>query len=218
MSPPGRREATGPVSAAAKAVVVAGPILGEEATRTFPPLPGTLAEGKWVATQFRNAVLRNGREATLRSVERERPSTEVFHFSGHGFSNGGNGGILLSPNEGDAGEAGVLDSSTVANQDWSRCRLAVLSACSTGTGEAGASVNPESLVRGFLWAGVSRVVVSRWNVDTETGTRFMNRFYTDLLSGTNAAAAMHGAAQRVLEDKATSHPYYWAGFQSFGAR
>ncbi|HTS66125.1 MAG TPA: CHAT domain-containing protein [Candidatus Acidoferrales bacterium] len=213
-----QRETAGPVTAGAKTLVVASPVLSEEATKTFPPLPGTMLEGQSIQKLFRNSVLLTGREATLDAVERFRPGTELFHFSGHGFSNGGNGGLLLSPDSNDSGGAGVLDSSTMASQDWTRCRLAVLSACSTGTGEAGASVNPESLVRGFLWAGVARVVVSRWNLDTATGTRFMDQFYTNLLSGTDVAVALQGAAKRVRENGATSHPYYWAGFQSFGAR
>jgi CHAT domain-containing protein len=167
---------------------------------------------------LRGSVLLTGAQATLRAVEEHRPGIELFHFAGHGFSNASNGGLLLSPDENDAEEAGVLDGARLAQQDWSRCRLAVLSACSTGTGEANGPVNPESLVRGLLWAGVARVVASRWNLDTQSGVVFMDRFYTALLSGTDAAAALQVAARRLREDPATSHPYYWAGFQSFGTR
>jgi len=66
--------------------------------------------------------------------------------------------------------------------------------------------------------GVARVVASRWNLDTQSGAVFMDRFYTALLSGTDAAAALQLAARRLREDPATSHPYFWAGFQSFGTR
>jgi len=111
-----------------------------------------------------------------------------------------------------------LDGARMAQQDWSRCRLAVLSACSTGTGEARGPVNPESLVRGLLWAGAARVVASRWNADTQNGALFMDEFYTGLLSGKDVAAALQLAARRFRQDPATSHPYFWAGFQSFGTR
>lgn len=212
------RAAVGPVRAGARALVVASPTLGAEMAKTFPPLAGTVREGQSVAARFHRAVLLAGNEATLRALERHRPDTELFHFAGHGFSNAGNGGLLLSPDETVAGGAGVLDGTRMANQDWSRCRLAVLSACSTGTGETSGPVNPESLVRGLLWAGVARVVASRWNVDTETGVPFMDEFYTGLLSGDDTAAALQHAAQRIRGNKSTSHPYFWAGFQSFGAR
>ena len=213
-----QRAAVGPVSAGVKALVVASPALGDEATKTFPPLSGTMREGRSVAARFQNPVLLAGKAATLRAVERYRAETGLFHFAGHGFSNAGNGGLLLSPDEGDPEEAGVLDGARMARQDWSRCRLAVLSACSTGTGEAKGPVNPESLVRGLLWAGVARVVASRWNLDTGSGVLFMDQFYTGLLSGKDAAEALQLAARRLRENQATSHPYFWAGFQSFGTR
>jgi len=213
-----RRTAVSPVSGGVRALVVASPSLGDEAAKTFPPLAGTMGEGRSVAARFQNAVLLAGKAATLGAVERNRPDAGLFHFAGHGFSNAGNGGLLLSPDEGDSGGAGVLDGARMAQQDWSRCRLAVLSACSTGTGEGKGPVNPESLVRGLLWAGVARVVASRWNMDTESGALFMDQFYAGLLSGKDAAAALQLAARRLREDQATSHPYFWAGFQNFGAR
>jgi CHAT domain-containing protein len=213
-----RRAAAASVQSNAHALVVADPWLGGEMTKAFPPLPGTLREGRSVAGQFANSVLLSGREATLSAVEQHRPRAEVFHFAGHGFSNAGNGGLLLSPVGAIGGGAAVLGGTAMAQQDWGRCRLAVLSACSTGTGEARGPVNPESLVRGLLWAGVARVVASRWNMDTQAGVPFMDSFYASLLSGEDTAAALQHAAQRLRQDGATSHPYYWAGFQSFGAR
>jgi CHAT domain-containing protein len=212
------REAAGPITADLTALVVASPTLGEEAARAFPPLPGTMSEGLAVARRFPGSVLLTDDHATLAAVEQHRRDTGLFHFAGHGFSNAGNGGLLLSPDDRTSGGAGVLEGNRLANQDWSRCRLAVLSACSTGTGETKGPVNPESLVRGLLWAGVARVVASRWNMDSGTGVPFMDQFYTVLLSGNSVAAALQRAAQRVRENKETSHPYFWAGFQSFGTR
>jgi CHAT domain-containing protein len=151
-------------------------------------------------------------------LERNRPGTELFHFAGHGFSNATNGGLLLAPEESGSDEAGVLDGKRLAHQDWSRCRLAVLSACSTGTGEGRGPVNPESLVRNLLWAGVARVVAARWNVDAETDVLLMDQFYEALLSGSGVARSLQQAARRLRENSATSHPYYWAAFQNFGTR
>jgi CHAT domain-containing protein len=212
------RAAAGPPVAGAKALVVADPRLGENMTRAFPVLPEALREGQSIAARFPGSVLLTGEQATLAALEQHRPDTEVFHFAGHGFSNAGNGGLLLSPPSGVGEEAGVLDGSAMAQQDWSRCRLAVLSACSTGTGETRGPVNPESLVRSLLWSGVARVVASRWNTDSETGVQFMNEFYTSLLGGQEVAVALQHAAKRLRGNEATSHPYYWAAFQSFGTR
>ena len=204
--------------ATGKVVVVAGPTLGTQMSRTFPPLPQTLREGTSVAARFAGSVLLTRAEATLAAVERNRPETELFHFAGHGFSNATNGGLLLAPDEGSSEEAGVLDGKRLGHQDWSRCRLAVLSACSTGTGEVRGPVNPESLVRNLLWAGVARVVAARWNVDAETDVLLMDQFYEALLSGSDVARSLQQAARRLRENSATSHPYYWAAFQNFGTR
>jgi CHAT domain-containing protein len=212
------RATAAPIESKARALVVADPTLGREMARAFPPLPGTMREGQAVAERFPGSLLLSGREATLSAIEQHRAGAEVFHFAGHGFSNAGNGGLLLSTGADKNGGAGVLDGRTMAQQDWSRCRLAVLSACSAGTGEARGTVNPESLVRSLLWAGVARVVASRWNMDTQAGVPFMDQFYTSLISGEETPEALQHAAQRLRRDGATSHPYYWAGFQSFGTR
>jgi CHAT domain-containing protein len=200
------------------ALVVAAPALGTQMSRTFPPLPQTLREGRSVAARFENSVLLTRVQATLRALEHNRPQAELFHFAGHGFSNATNGGLLLAPEENGSDEAGVLDGKRLEHQDWGRCRLAVLSACSTGTGEVRGPVNPESLVRNLLWAGVARVVATRWNVDAETGVLLMDQFYDALLSGSDAARSLQQAARRLRENNATSHPYYWAAFQNFGTR
>jgi len=200
-----------------KALVIAEPTLGNQMSRTFPPLPQSLREGDAVAARFSGSVLLTHKGATLSALERHRPEADLFHFAGHGFSNATNGGLLLAPEEGGSEEAGVLDGKRLGHQDWSRCRLAVLSACSTGTGEVRGPVNPESLVRNLLWAGVARVVATRWNVDTETSALLMDRFYDNVLTGWNVSRSLQEAARRVRQNKATSHPYYWAAFQSFGA-
>jgi CHAT domain-containing protein len=213
-----RRAVSGPVLAAGKVLVVADPALGAEMSRAFPRLVQTMREGAAIAARFQRTVLLTREEATLAALQQHRPRTELLHFAGHGFSNAGNGGLLLAPGENDSGEAGVLDGRLLASEDWSRCRLAVLSACSTGTGESRGPVNPESLVRSMLWAGIARVVATRWNVDAEASVLFMDRFYDALLSGAGVTAALQRAALRLRENQATNHPYYWAGFQSFGTR
>lgn len=209
------RARSGPINSSARALIAVNPSLGQDLKRAFPPLVQATREGNAVAEQFPNKVLLTGRDVTLAAVKRHLPDAELFHFAGHGFSNAGNGGLLLS--SGGSG-AGVLDGAGMEQQDWSRCRLAVLSACSAGTGETHGPVNPESLVRGLLWAGVARVVATRWNMDSDTGEKFIGRFYAGLLSGEDVARALQNAGAALRHDPTTSHPYFWAGFQTFGAR
>jgi CHAT domain-containing protein/predicted negative regulator of RcsB-dependent stress response len=215
-----RRARSGALNSRSRALIAASPSLGQDMERAFPPLVQALREGESVRARFHNSVVLKREQATLAAVEQHRPGAELFHFAGHGFSNAGNGGLLLAPGENGVGRVAVLDGTSLAQQDWSRCRLAVLSACSTGTGEAQTrgAVNPESLVRRLLWAGVGGVVATRWNMDSETGEKFIERFYTGLLSGQEVARALQEAGTVLRDDPATSHPYFWAGFQSFGTR
>lgn len=213
-----RRSTAATVTDASQALVVAKPALGAQMQRAFPPLIRALEEGRAVSSHFRRHALLTGEEATWPAVDRLRGSAEVFHFAGHGFSNSGDGGLLLAPTGGSALGADILHGGRLAGQDWSRCRLAILSACSTGTGETGGPVNPESLVRGFLWAGVPRVVATRWQADAETSAALMQDFYSAILSGSGAAQALQRSASAVRSRSGTAHPYFWAGFQLFGSR
>jgi CHAT domain-containing protein len=213
-----RRAAAAPLGADSQVLVIANPMLGEDMRRAFPPLLQTEREGKAVAALFPRSTVLTGKAATPAAVERYRSQTELLHFAGHGFSHAGNGGLLLAPAEEGALGVEVMDGKRLAGKDWSRCLLAVLSACSTGTGEARGPTNPESLVRRMLWAGVARVVASRWNIDAETSGSLMASFYAALRSGFDVPAALRQSSNHVRAQRATSHPYYWAGFQTFGSR
>jgi CHAT domain-containing protein len=211
-----RRAASGSVNRNTTALIIANPTLGEDMTRTFPPLPGARREGEAVGEFFNRKVVLTERKATIEAMKQSLSGAELLHFAGHGFSNAGNGGLLLSPGEDSTEGAGVLSGLGVAEQNWKACRLAVLSACSAGTGEAHGAVNPESLVRGLLWGGVKRVVASRWNM--QDTSLLMDKFYRELLSGRDTATALQYAERQLREEQKTSHPYYWAGFQNFGTR
>jgi CHAT domain-containing protein len=61
-------------------------------------------------------------------------------------------------------------------------------------------------------------VATRWNVDAESSVAFMDRFYDALIFGDSVAASLQRAGQVIRKSERTSHPYFWAGFQSFGTR
>jgi CHAT domain-containing protein len=213
-----RRAGRPAVGAGSRALIVVDPVLGADAARAFPPLPHARREGELVAARFQHSMVLAGERATLAAIEQRRPHAGVLHFAGHGFAHAGNGGLLLA--SGDSSTIGweVLDGKRLGGQDWTHCRLAVLSACSAGTGEARGPVNPESLVRRLLWAGIARVVASRWRIDSRTALELMEEFYSGLLSGLDTPAALRRSGGRIRDREATRHPYYWAGFQTFGSR
>lgn len=91
--------------------------------------------------------------------------------------------------------------------------LVVLSACRTAIGEEVAGEGLVGLARGFMYAGVPRVVAALWSVDDEATAALMVAFYEAMIEDRLAPAAALTAAQRRMAS--TPHwqaPYFWAGF------
>jgi len=208
------REAIRALSPNDRSLIVSVPTAGARAGLPF--LKSAEAEASELASRLNHPVVLRGRDATIESVAREIPAAKLFHFAGHAWSNAGNAGLLL-PTDPQSGEA-YLSAPDIEAQDWSRCELAVLSACLTASGEERGPVNPQSLVRALLAAGVRRVIASRWSVDSDATHALMTSFYDELFAGASPVQALHQATARVRSMAAWSHPYYWAAFDVFGAQ
>ena len=106
--------------------------------------------------------------------------------------------------------------------------LIILSACDTA-GQAGLTATQEAgvtgggdfaldgLVRAFVGAGGRLVVASHWPVPDEYDAteRLVSGLFT-APPGTGTAAALATAQRRLMNEAATSHPYYWSGFAVIG--
>jgi CHAT domain-containing protein len=138
-------------------------------------------------------------------------SAHLFHFAGHGYGGEG-GGLILG---GTAGGTALLQAADIGSLDLSRCLLAVLSGCSTGSGELHGPGDPQSLVRAFLRAGTREVVASYWNLSS-VGTRaFMQEFYQAMLNQAPVAESLRQATATLRSGGIYAHPYYWAGLEVF---
>ena len=106
--------------------------------------------------------------------------------------------------------------------------LVILSACDTAgqgsraaTEEAGLAGGGElaldGLVRAFVGAGGRVVVASHWPVpdDFDATQRLISGLFT-APPGTGTAAALRRAQLALMDEAATSHPYYWSGFAVVG--
>nr|XP_019949215.1 PREDICTED: tetratricopeptide repeat protein 28-like [Paralichthys olivaceus] len=72
------------------------------------------------------------------------------------------------------------------------------------------------LTRAFLAAGAQCVLVSLWPVPVAASKVFVHAFYTALLNGTKASAALADAMKTVQSSKQYSHPSNWAGYMLIG--
>lgn len=91
--------------------------------------------------------------------------------------------------------------------------MVVLSACSTALGKEVKGEGMIGLTRGFMYAGVQRVVASLWKVDDEATAELMKIFYRNLLQERMPAARALRVAQLELQQQPRWHaPYYWGAF------
>ncbi|TKS78959.1 Tetratricopeptide repeat protein 28 [Collichthys lucidus] len=72
------------------------------------------------------------------------------------------------------------------------------------------------LTRAFLAAGAQCTLVSLWPVPVAASKVFVHAFYTALLNGTKASAALADAMKTVQSSKQYSHPSNWAGYMLIG--
>lgn len=175
---------------------------------SLPPIPDAQTEGEGVAFRFRNADLLTGSDANEKAVLTALADSSVFHFSGHALSSPKRSGLLLSN--------ALLRASALDASHVSHLQLAVLSACASEGGSNGNLTDSDSLVRTLLSRGVPHVVASRWEVDSQTTSRFMALFYEKVLSGDSVPTAIHKAQASLRANPETIHPFYWSAFVAFG--
>jgi CHAT domain-containing protein/Flp pilus assembly protein TadD len=212
-----RDPAEKPLSSSSRALIVSVSSGLAPGGDRLPALPLAQREGAQLAARIRNPVVLLDGAASSEAVARESAGIEIFHFAGHGWSDGGNGALILSPDS-DTNSPRWLASAQVASQNWSHCRLAVLSACFSGAGEDQGPVNSDSLVRAFLAAGARQVIAARWSVDSAATESLMNEFYERLFAGAAPAAALAAARARIAATPGWEHPYFWAGFDLYGTQ
>lgn len=140
----------------------------------------------------------------------------IIHFATHGVFDNEHpelSGLLLSRFDPlGRQKEGFLRLDDIYNLDLS-ADLVVLSACNTGLGKDVKGEGLIGLVRGFIYAGTSRVVASLWKVDDEATAELMKRFYQHMLQERRSPSAALREAQLAMWRKRRWHaPYYWAAF------
>ena len=106
--------------------------------------------------------------------------------------------------------------------------LVILSACDTAgaatvaaTREAGVASGGgnalDGLVRSFIGAGGRSVIASHWPApdDFDATKRLIGGLFA-APQGESIADALWASEKQLMDDKRTSHPYYWAGFAIIG--
>jgi CHAT domain-containing protein len=95
-----------------------------------------------------------------------------------------------------------------------RAQLVTLSACNTALGKAVRGEGLIGLTRGFLYAGVPRVVASLWKVGDDETADLMERFYHHLLVKRRSptGALRHAQIEMWQQQKHGEPSFGWAAF------
>ncbi len=96
-----------------------------------------------------------------------------------------------------------------------RAAHVTLSGCETGRSSVGSGDEVVGLVRAYLAAGASSLIVSLWVVNDDSTTELMTNFYSAWRAGMTRSTALREAQRAVRARR--PHPSFWAPF-ILGAR
>ncbi len=185
----------------------------------FDRLPSTRREASAIAAlaapgEILTALDFDADRALVLSDELRR--YRIVHFATHGLIHAGSpqlSGLVLSlfDRQGQAQE-GFLSLRDVYSLELG-ADLVVLSGCQTALGREISGEGLVGLTRGFMYAGVPRVVASLWRVEDRATAELMARFYRSMsVDGMRPAAALRAAQTSILAQRGLGDPYYWGAF------
>ncbi|WP_025866069.1 CHAT domain-containing protein [Prolixibacter bellariivorans] len=182
------------------------------------PLPGAKEEVEGITKLISGDVFDNNK-ATESNFKKDAGNYDILHLAMHTILNDSlpmYSKLVFSP-ENDSINDGWLNTYEVYNMKL-KARLAVLSACNTGSGKLRKGEGVVSLARGFLYAGCPSIVMTLWNVEDVSSAKLMINFYKYLLKGYSKDEALRKAKLDHLAnaDPLKAHPYYWLGYVLIG--
>jgi len=188
-------------------------------SRFLPPLPGAKEEVKGIS-RFINADTYLDNLAQEQTFKDKASNDDVLHLAMHTIINDSLpmfSKLVFTKPEQNLKEDGYLNTYEIYNMKLS-ARLAVLSACETGTGKLQKGEGVMSMARGFIFAGCPSIVMTLWQVEDKSGAKIMENFYSFLSKGKRKDVALRMAKLKHLSssDPLTSHPHYWLGYVNIG--
>jgi CHAT domain-containing protein len=166
-------------------------------------------EAQAVSSVLRKAEMCLGADATIGNLIGKGKDKRVIHLACHGEFNA------------DAPMSSCLhlyDGALTADEIFQNveldARLVTLSACRTGQAFMMPGDETFGLIRAFLHAGVSAILVSLWNLNDEKSSAFMEKFYSRVATMSTAKALAE--TEREMLAGPGSHPYFWAPFILIG--
>lgn len=175
------------------------------------PLPGAVAEVRWLADNLRGVspvVYAAGDTAAV-----DWRQAEILHLAAHTRLESWlpwHTAIML-----DRTPTGRVGADDIVGLDL-QARLVVLTGCTTLGSQLRGGEGLIGLGGAFLAAGVPTVLATLWPVDDAVAMRVTTAFYEALADGLTAERALALARRTCRDDPAMAAPCHWAGFTLVG--
>ena len=188
-------------------------------SRFLSPLPGAKEEVKSISRFIKSdAYVEN--LAQEKTFKEKASNYDILHLAMHTIINDSLpmfSKLVFSKADQKSNEDGFLNTYEIYGMKIN-ARLAVLSACETGTGKLQKGEGVMSMARGFIFAGCPSIVMTLWQVDDKSGVKIMEDFYSFLSKGKRKDVALRMAKIKHFNssDPLTSHPHYWLGYVNIG--
>jgi CHAT domain-containing protein/Flp pilus assembly protein TadD len=185
----------------------------------FERLPFSLEEADAILDLARDKKTMRaiGFDANLKAVlDPAIGEYQILHFATHALLDNSHpelSGIVLSlVDQSGRTQDGFLRLNEIYNLNLT-ADLVVLSACQTALGKETRGEGLIGLTRGFMYAGVPRVVATLWRINDRATAEFMRYFYEALFKqGVSPSKALRSAQIRMWEANKGSVPHYWSAF------
>lgn len=185
----------------------------------FPSLPWADAEAREISSFFPESRLYVGKFATKEAFLKYAPDSRYIHVGAHSIADSVNplrSLLAFTVADCERPEDDLLYASEIAENINVRADLVTLASCESGLGISVPAEGAMGLTWALLAAGAKSVVASMWPVEDEATRDLMVSFYSRLKAGDNKLEALRGAQINMIQSKAFSSPYYWAGFELYG--
>ena len=211
-----------------KSLLVFSPKYDSQEPRTDPetavsyflsPLPGAKDEVKGIS-KFISSVSFVDEQALENTFKEEASEFDILHLAMHTIINDSVpmlSKLVFSKPDQKSTDDGYLNAYEIYNMKLN-ARLAVLSACETGSGKLQRGEGVMSMARGFIYAGCPSIVMTLWQVEDKSGVKIMEDFYKYLSKGKRKDVALRMAKLNHLNnsDPLTAHPHFWLGYVNIG--
>jgi CHAT domain-containing protein len=201
-------------------LAVGNPRLEETRYQFLPNLPDAEREAQKIADLYKLGNTLLGPDATKQRVLAELNGADVVHLAVHAIEEEQDemhSRLALAKTQAKTGDDD-LEAREIYQLKLGKTRLAVLSACQTGSGHYYAGEGTLSLARAFLVSGVPVIVSTLWPVESQATAELMIDFHKTRKQGFSTAEALRRAQLEMLGSPQNRfrHPYYWSAFSVLG--